>query len=186
MRLSGFIPYGILILAFTLSSLSFQDAGARKIRQSLKVKTKKSGNTFDQMSPEDNLMEINVDGRDSIIIDIDGSDHIFRTDEIKFAGYDKDISANRESFHIINQSGHTLREAKITIIYKDMDGRMLHKRDTSIKCDIPAGETRKTDIPTWDLQHSFYYHLSNAPRRVASPYQIQILPLSFSIIPEFR
>ncbi|MDE6444447.1 MAG: hypothetical protein K2K64_08540 [Muribaculaceae bacterium] len=108
----------------------------------------------------------------------------FDPQSISFTGYDKQATASRETFHVVNRSAHTLRKMDIEIVYQDMKGRMLHKRKATVLCNIPAGETHKTDIRTWDTQLSFYYYLSNPPRRVATPYQVEIHPLAFWLTPE--
>lgn len=98
-----------------------------------------------------------------------------------FSGYDKTLTSATESFFITNRSGRRLLGAVLDIDYLDMSGRQLHRRTVEITCDIPDGETRKVDIPTFDRQHSFYYRLSQSPRRQASPFDVTIRILTLML-----
>lgn len=180
----------IFIITLPLLLLASHDVEARKIRQSLKVTTMKeakgkSGTKKDNDTVKGNdnypSIEISLNDSDSIQFTLDGKDLLFHKRDLQFAGYDKGISSSRESFFLINRCPFNINGIAIRINYYDMQSRMLHSRDVTISCDIPAGETRKLDIPTWDTQHTFYYYLGNAPRRVASPYKVTILPLRLSI-----
>ena len=53
---------------------------------------------------------------------------------------------------------------------------MLHRRQISVPCDIPAGETRNLSIQSWDKQQSFYFVRSTVPSRTdqATPYDVTI------------
>lgn len=81
----------------------------------------------------------------------------YRTDQVVFTGYDKPQNSAKESFFIINNTDRTLKGVILNINYNTPDGRQLHNRTEKIPCDIPAGETRKVDISSWDTQHSFRY-----------------------------
>ena len=103
-------------------------------------------------------------------------------DSIRFSGFDKIAQSRMESFFITNNSSINIKEFRLRIDYTDMNDRMLHSRDITIETDLPAGETRKADIRSFDTQGSFYYHKSNPPRRRATPFKVTITPLQ--IIPE--
>jgi len=94
------------------------------------------------------------------------------------AGYDKTLSSRRESLFITNAiDSATLVWLLVTVDYLDTSGRQLHSRQAHIRCDIPPGETRRLDIPSWDRQCVYYYRLSEPRRRVqaaASPYDVRI------------
>lgn len=95
--------------------------------------------------------------------------------EVVCAGFDKGSSSGEESFFISNPTGRDIVGADIMITYYDMKGRQLHRRTEKLTLDIPAGETRKTDIKTWDRQHSFHYYKSNRPaRRTSTPFDVRI------------
>lgn len=173
---------GLLLLSMTGFVFSVE---GKRIKTKLKVQTEKATVTSRKKNYNDSTTregeawkKISGDKGTSIRVGED-SVFLFRPETIIFAGYDKQATSSRETFHIINNSPFTLRKIEITIIYKDMQGRMLHKRNATFSCYILSGETRKTDIKTWDNQNSFYYYLSNPPRRVATPYQVEILPLNF-------
>ena len=97
---------------------------------------------------------------------------------IRFYGFDKTVGSNTESFFISNALKYTLTALEIEITYTDMKGRQLHKRTIKIDCTIPPGETMRTDIKTWDIQKSFYFHQSARPRRQATPFDVHLTLLS--------
>ncbi|MDE6561499.1 MAG: hypothetical protein K2K75_08975 [Muribaculaceae bacterium] len=104
---------------------------------------------------------------------------------IRFYGFDKTVSSNFESFFITNNLNSEIREMEIEITYFDMKGRQLHKRNVKIDCNLPAGETKRTDIKSWDTQKSFYFHQSAKPRRQATPFDVKLRLLSLTL-PPFR
>ncbi|MDE6315658.1 MAG: hypothetical protein K2L71_04245, partial [Muribaculaceae bacterium] len=63
---------------------------------------------------------------------------------------------------------------ELTFDYEDMSGRQLHRQTRVVRCDIPSGHTRRLSVPSWDRQHTFYYYMSPAPKRVqATPYVVR-------------
>lgn len=92
---------------------------------------------------------------------------------LRLSGYDKPLNANRETMFVTNLTRQTATALDLEITYYDMTGRMLHSARQHVTCEIPAGETRLIEFPTWDRQHSFYYLKSVKPRRQATPYDIQ-------------
>lgn len=94
---------------------------------------------------------------------------------IVLSGYDKPNQATREAFFVTNRHADslTVAELNITLTYSDLQGRMLHQATRSIKCHIPAGATRRVEIPSWDRNCSFHYFRSPAPkRRPSTPYRV--------------
>ena len=176
---------GWIITACFLGGCCFL-ADGKRIKTRLNVKTEKTSSaSAKKKASADSLArkaeawkKISADKEISVKVSED-SVVMFRPETITFAGYDKQATSLRETFHIINSSQLTLRKVEFEITYKDMQGRMLHKRTATVGCYIPPGETRKADTKTWDSQNSFYYYLSNPPRRVATPYQVEIRPLNF-------
>ena len=59
---------------------------------------------------------------------------------------------------------------------KAYDGSIRFSGYETVHQDIPAGETRKIDFPTWDRQMTFYYCGSPRPRVSAIPYNVTIEP----------
>lgn len=95
---------------------------------------------------------------------------------IRLSGYDKTLRANRESFFVTNElpDSVTVIELCLTFDYMDLSGRQLHRLTRTVKCDVPSGQTRNLSVPSWDKQHTFYYYMSPAPRRVqATPYMVR-------------
>lgn len=76
-----------------------------------------------------------------------------------------------------------LKSAEVAVedLEHSMRGILVGVDDNEITCDIPDGQTRKVDIPTFDRQHSFYYRLSQSPRRQASPFDVPIRILSLML-----
>lgn len=93
---------------------------------------------------------------------------------VVIAGFEKGLRAVRESMFVTNRSGRDISAIWLTITYKDMDDRMLHKASHTVEIDIPAGETRMVEVPTFDRQNLFYYHLSPLPPRAkhATPFKV--------------
>lgn len=93
---------------------------------------------------------------------------------VSFSGYDKSLSANKETFLVKNDSPAELSGLRLTIGYFDLSGRQLHQREVVIERDVPSGSTRMVDIPSFDTQKSYYYYKSKVPRKSATPYKVTI------------
>ncbi len=101
---------------------------------------------------------------------------------LAFAGYDKPLTASRETMHVSNLSDSlTVTTVTVEITYLDRQNRQLHKRQVTINTQLTPGETTLVSFPTWDPQRSFYYILSAKPRRQATPYSITLTPLSATV-----
>lgn len=98
---------------------------------------------------------------------------------ISLAGYDKPLTASRETIHATNHfKDSTISSVSLLIVYLDYQNRELHRRQVDLNIDLPAGQTQLISFPTWDLQRSFYYQKSTRPRRAAAPYDVKISLLS--------
>ncbi len=98
-------------------------------------------------------------------------------DSVRFYGYEKTLRSTRETMFVSNLCRSRSISALIfTITYTDTKGRQLHRRRVEHRTDIPAGETRRIDIPSWDRQQTFYYTGSPRPRTAAIPYDVTITP----------
>lgn len=96
---------------------------------------------------------------------------------LTLSGYDKPLRSRRESIFITNRSRRTVVSVTLRIDYLDMEGRQMHRAEVTLPCDIPAGETRQLNFPTWDRQQAFYYHVTGKPRTSdGSPYTITATP----------
>lgn len=98
------------------------------------------------------------------------------TASIRFSGYDKPLRATKETVFVTNNSPRPICAVSFTSQYVDTSGRQLHLVSRKINVDIPAGETRRIDYRSWDVQNSFYYIGSRRPRTSAIPYDIRISP----------
>lgn len=95
--------------------------------------------------------------------------------QVRITGFDKRAESSSESFFITNTTDRRLVEVDLVIEYLDMTGRQLHKRRHTLPCDVPPGETRRADIPSFDRQKLFYYCKTPAPaRRQATPFRVNI------------
>ena len=151
-------------------------ASARKVKQTFKIEKSAGGSRKEgkKLKPQD------FEGRE--ISADDSLEWTGKIREISFVGYDKEPNSNKESFLLVNPSDKKVLGYKVKIDYLDLQGRMLHSRIIEETCEVPAGETRRIDIPSWDTQHTYYYYLGNEPKRVATPFKVVFEPLSFRII----
>ncbi|MDE7115813.1 MAG: hypothetical protein K2O56_05240 [Muribaculaceae bacterium] len=97
----------------------------------------------------------------------------YTLNQIVFTGFDKNQNNSKESFFIINKTDRELTGVSLYIEYITPDRRQLHKRFLKLTCSIPAGETRKADIQSWDTQKSFYYYKSNPSKRKGNPFDVK-------------
>lgn len=105
-------------------------------------------------------------------------------DSLFFTGYEKTSSADYESFLIHNHTPYFVAGVLIEITYFSTDGRMLHRRTSEIPCFIPPHETRKSDLRSFDPQHSYHYVESSAGRNGAFPYKVTLRTLSLWLRPD--
>lgn len=103
----------------------------------------------------------------------------YEMDMLRFSGYDKKRTSKKESFFITNETDRTVTGITLYIEYLTPEGKQLHKKFMKLDCNIPAGETRKAEIPSWDTQNSFYYLKSETAPKSGSPYEVIIDPVAF-------
>lgn len=108
----------------------------------------------------------------------------YNLEQVRFSGFDKVTESSKESFFVTNLTDGEVTQVALYIEYLTPDGRQLHKRFLRIDCNIPPGETRRMDVPSWDKQHTFYYEGSRAPvRRKASPFKVVFEISSYNVRP---
>lgn len=102
--------------------------------------------------------------------------------ELTVSGFDKLLTSKKESFFISNNSNVCVRTVTLTVTYLDTDGAMLHQSTHTLALDLPAGETRRVQIPSFDKQGVFYYYLSDVPRtrRPATPFMVKVTVDSYT------
>lgn len=95
---------------------------------------------------------------------------------LEFSGFDKPASSAKETFLITNNSDTEIVGLLLEITYLDLQGRMIHRRNSDITVSIPPAETRMVELPTFDVQKSLYYKESNPPSRYKSsiPFDVRI------------
>ena len=98
-----------------------------------------------------------------------------RGGEVRFSGYEKTLRATRETVFVSNLADRDVARVMFTVTYLDASGRQLHVVRKNVAVEIPAGETRRIDFPTWDRQFAFYYKRSPRPRVSAIPYDVKIV-----------
>lgn len=87
-------------------------------------------------------------------------------------GYDKVREATRESVFVRNGLNDTIGAVWLELEYYGMDSLPLHSRTVRLPLMLAPGKTGRADFKSWDSQLVFYYHLSPAPRRQATPYKL--------------
>ena len=156
-------PYIILMIAFAVGCMT---ASAQRQR------TTRTG----RLQPiEQTNATINDDAiaHDTITHGLDCVVHL--------SGYDKPITASRETLHAENLTDSlVITSVECEITYLDNQRRQLHKRTVTLRDEIKPGQTEMLSFPTWDIQRSFYYRLSVKPRRQATPYDVQFNILSIT------
>lgn len=165
----------LFILLLVISFVGFSSEG-KKIKNSFRIEKSQKKEV-----KKDNKVGLIINLTDSLSTDESVGKKTREMKGIKFAGYDKEVGSNLESFIIVNTTKHDLTGFRVRIDYEDMQGRMLHSREVEEVCYVPKGETRRFDIKSWDLQHTFYYYLGNEPRRVATPFKVIFTPLTLWI-----
>lgn len=107
-------------------------------------------------------------------------------DSVTVSGYDKTLRAVRESMFITNMSALAIAAVELTVDYLDTSGRQIHKASHTVECDIPPGETRRVEVPTFDRAGAFYYRLSAPPRRStqATPFDVAVTVTALIYKPE--
>lgn len=89
----------------------------------------------------------------------------------------KPLRSRTESMRLTNHGALTLTRAVLTFSYSDAEGRLFHSRTLSLQLDIPAGETRIADIPSFDRQTRYRYLHTPAPKRTPSlAFTVNITP----------
>lgn len=140
-------------------------AGARKVSLKLKGDKKESATGM-------------VRGSFMVASQCTDCNNGYRLEQVVFSGFDKPGNSSTESFFITNNTDRTLSGVTLYIEYLTPDGRQLHKQFLRLNCNIPAGQTRKTDIKSWDTQRSFHYEKS-APSRRSAPFAVRFDPVAF-------
>lgn len=125
----------------------------------------------DKLLKPEGSYEVNAD--DSILFDYKGDALVY------LSGYDKPAGADEESFFIVNGSSMKLAGFTGEIKYYNAAGKMLTAREICKIISVPAGETRKSYIKTWDRQHSFRYEHSASGKKGVQTYTVKFTPISF-------
>ena len=105
---------------------------------------------------------------------LDSAMLVATADSIRFAGFEKNASSTVESFFVTNNSPLAIRRRTLRITCRDLQGRMLHRREEDIDLDLPQDETRRVSLKSFDLQKNLYYFRSNPPRRGGMPFTVEI------------
>lgn len=160
----NFAPALLLTLSLSFLSGFENDCVAKKVKYNLKTpkQTQKTTAPAQRTAPLDSITTIEV------------------APLLKFSGYDKAASSNKESFFITNNSQYPIHALEIELVYTNLEGRMIHKRSELINADIPQGETRACSIKTFDFQKSLYYKKSTPPRYGGMPFDVSIKIISIS------
>lgn len=95
--------------------------------------------------------------------------------DIGLYGYEKAQQSTKEAFFVINHTDRVISSLTFSISYYNERGEMLHSRTETVRCDIPATETRKVEFKSWDSQKLWHYVGSLAHHNdFSNPYDIRI------------
>lgn len=180
-----------LILLFSLIFILAGVCEAKKIKHSFKIEKEQKNagkkNTEEikkgkAINLKDSLI-FNSAITESVVDTISGLEINLLQDLKKclFAGFDKEVNSSKESFILKNDSQQKIIGFIVRIDYLDMKGRMLHSRTIEEEGEVPPGETRRFDIRSWDIQHTYYYYRGNEPKKVATPFDVKFTPEVFFI-----
>jgi hypothetical protein len=103
----------------------------------------------------------------------------YHLSQVYFSGYDKTAGSDLETFFVTNNTDSEMSAISFYLEYLSTDGRQFHKRFLKLECDIPASETRKFDVKSWDKQHSFHYIDSNPGKNKTTPYRVRVIPVAY-------
>lgn len=142
------------------------------------LEAKKIGYRFPAKETKEERKGVAVAGSFRVEVS-DDSECEYSKEQFAFSGFDKKLNSSQESFFLTNKSNRILTGIELFIEYLTPDGRQLDMRFHEIKCNIPAGETRKIDIKSWDSQHSFHYIKSAPAKGGGTPFIVRFFPQAF-------
>lgn len=94
--------------------------------------------------------------------------------DIVLRGFHKPLRSRRESVFATNNTPNDVAALILDITYTDTKGRTLHRQKRTVALDLPKGETRRLDFPSWDRQQVFYYSRSPEPPRAdGTPFDVR-------------
>ncbi len=160
----------LLFLGMTDAVTCFE-ANAKRVATTMKTPSKKRKKTKGK-------------GQKEKLIAADGKDSLQWKGKVVFLGFDKQSGSSVESFHVSNRSDHDIRQLTFTITYLDSKGRMLHRRKEQLDLQLPAGETRKVDIKSFDTQGSFHYVLSTPGKKPTIPFDVTFTLHTLTLSPQ--
>lgn len=109
-------------------------------------------------------------------------------DSIAVDGFEKPLRSMRESMTIHNNTSRTVEAVELDMVYTDTGGRMIHRARHTVSAAVPAGESRRIDVPTFDSSATFYYRHSKRPRYTshATPFDVDVtvIYITHPITPE--
>lgn len=97
-------------------------------------------------------------------------------DSIAVDGFEKPLRSMRESMTVHNRTSRPVVAVGLDMVYTDLRGRMIHRGQHTVDAMIPAGESRRIDVPAFDSSASFYYRRSAKPRYTshATPFDVAV------------
>ncbi len=84
---------------------------------------------------------------------------------VRLSGFDKPLRSKYETMFVSNETNDTIYGLVLSLRYTDTRGGELHSREVTVECEIAPEATKQASFKTWDVQSSFYYKLSQKPRR---------------------
>lgn len=95
---------------------------------------------------------------------------------VTVAGFEKALRSKRETMFVTNHSRDTITALWLTADYTDTLGRQLHRQSRPINVDLPPGQTRRIEQPSFDRDGMFYYYQTPPARSTtaATPFKVTV------------
>lgn len=163
------IPACLILVSLMISVASA--AGAKRVRQTLPAEAAR--HTTSKITDMARRMRVES-----------ATDSLAMLGRLSVSRYDKPAEATREALFVTNGTDARLTEITIRIDYLASPAdEVIHRRDVMISCDVPAGETRRLDFPSWDKLKSYHYAGGRKPkRRQSTPYSVRITPTAATFV----
>lgn len=111
-----------------------------------------------------------------------GTDAKFVANAVTVKGFSKRLSDGDETFFITNNTDSRLGHVTLTLLYTDVDGKMLHKRTATVECNVKKGESCMIKLRSFDRHRRFYYYLGPKPRKSATPFLVKVHVEGYEIV----
>lgn len=134
----------------------------------------------------DHIEDSKVSANDSAQVEIGGASQVrFNAKDIIITNYGKRIRDAKETMTLVNKSRCRVSKVKVLFRYYTLDGTLIEERTVDIPCDLHPNKVQIVQIRSFDRVHQYYYHRSQAPKRVdypVAPYKLKYEILRYDIV----